>query len=165
MVSHTIRFLLWAADYARPYTRALKDGEQKPHESELQADLHLALSMTPELAGRAGLELSDVATGRADIYTVFNSGRRYLTEVKRELSDATNGSLEAKYSGQAAEYATSNMPLGQLVVLDLTDHRSGGRHLNDSAWVTHRLPKHGETRRSIVVAVVTGNRPTPSQIR
>lgn len=165
VVSHTIRFLLWAADYARPYTRALKEGEQKPHERELQVDFHLALSMTPELAGHAGLELSDVATGRADIYTVFNSGRRYLTEVKRELNDASNGSLAAQYSGQAAEYATSNMPLGQLLVLDLTDHRFGGRHLNDSAWVTHRLPEHGATRRSIVVAVVTGNRPTPSQIR
>ena len=88
-----------------------------------------------------------------------------MTEVKRELNDASNGSLAAQYSGQAAEYATSNMPLGQLLVLDLTDHRFGGRHLNDSAWVTHRLPEHGATRRSIVVAVVTGNRPTPSQIR
>jgi len=54
-------------------------------------------------------ERSDIATGRADV-TVRFGDVELVTEVKRELADATPQALERSYLGQAAEYSGPGDP-------------------------------------------------------
>ena len=108
------------------------------------------------------MEHSNIAGGRADVITTFDGAQRYVTEVKRELADASRDKLEAAYLSQALEYQSTSQPLGQLLVLDLTDHSAGTPHIGDSVWVTHRKDADGRITSSAIVAVVRGNRPTPS---
>jgi hypothetical protein len=130
----------------------------------LQEDLHYFLCLVPAFAGRVVWEPRNVATGRADLCVLFDAGRRYFVETKRELSDASKENLNARYAAQAAEYQGTSVPLSELVVLDLTDHTGSTRHLSDSAWVHHRSVDGQEALRSVVVGVVTGNRKPPSSL-
>jgi hypothetical protein len=93
------------------------------------------------------------ATDRGDPSVQFDGGRRYYIEAKREQSMPNRDHLKARYTSQAAECQSVNVPLLELVVLDVTDHSTGSRHFGDSAWVHHR-DAAGETIRSVAVAVV-----------
>jgi hypothetical protein len=161
LVLNTVRFLVYVGDAKQTYTALIAPGASAPLEAELQRHFHEFLSAT-ELAGRVGMEHSNIASGRADVITTFDGAQRYVTEVKRELGDAGRASLESAYLAQALEYQSTNEPFGQLLVLDLTDHAAGTPHLNDSIWVTHRQDGAGRITGSALVAVVRGNRPTPS---
>jgi hypothetical protein len=105
--------------------------------------------------------MSDVATGRADVLVTFGT-IRYLTEIKREMARVDKAKLEAKYVQQAAEYGNTNVPLGQLLVLDLAPHADGTSRIDESMWVARHRPQGTSRDRSVVVGVVAGNRPTPS---
>lgn len=164
LVVHTVRFLVYVGDNAQPYTAHLPRGGAVPLEADIQNHFHEFLSAS-DLAGRAGKEHSNIAGGRADVIVTFDAARRYVTEVKRELSNAARESIESAYLAQAVEYQSTNEPLGQLLVLDLTNHSGGTPHINDSIWVTHRRDAAGRVTNSTVVAVVRGNRPTPSAMR
>lgn len=164
LVVNTVRFLVYVGDNAQPYTAPIPRGGIVPLEADIQDHFHEFLSAS-ELAGRAGKEHSNIAGGRADVIVTFDGARRYVTEVKRELSNATRESIESAYLVQATEYQSTNEPLGQLLVLDLTNHSGGTPHINDSIWVTHRRDAAGRVTNSTVVAVVRGNRPTPSTMR
>jgi hypothetical protein len=161
LVLNTVRFLVFVGDTKQTYTALIAPGASAPLEVELQRHFHQFLSAT-ELAGRVGMEHSNIASGRADVITTFDGAQRFVTEVKRELSDASRASLESAYLAQALEYQSTNEPFGQLLVLDLTDHAAGTSHINDSIWVTHRQDETGRITASALVAVVRGNRPTPS---
>ena len=161
LVLCTVRFLVYAGDSKQAYTEPIKPGNAAPLEAELQKHFHQYLSGT-DLAGRVGMEHSNIAGGRADVITTFDGAQRYVTEVKRELSDASRDKLEAAYLPQALEYQSTSQPLGQLLVLDLTDHSAGTPHISQSVWVTHRRDADGRITASAVVAVIRGNRPTPS---
>lgn len=161
LVLYTVRFLVYVGDNKQAYTTLIAPGTSAPLEVALQKHFHEYLSAT-ELAGRVGMEHSNIASGRADIVTIFDGAQRYVTEVKRELTDASKENLETAYIAQALEYQSTSEPLGQLLVLDLTDHSAGTPHLNESIWVTHRRNSDGRVTASAVVAVVRGNRPTPS---
>lgn len=158
---NTVRFLVYVGDTRQPYTAPIAPGGPAPLEAELQKHFHQFLSGT-ELAGRVGMEHSNIASGRADVITTFDGAQRYVTEVKRELNDASKDRLEAAYLAQALEYQSTNEPFGQLLVLDLTDHSSGTPHITDSIWVTHRRAETGRITASTVLAMVRGNRPSPS---
>lgn len=162
LVTATVCYLAHVADNRRAWTRPLEELEKVPLERVLQEDLYHFLCMVPMFATRVMLEPLNSATGRGDLSVQFDGGRRYYIETKREQSRVDRDHLNASYTGQAAEYQASNVPLSELVVLDLTDHSSGSRHLSDSAWVHHRDRAGVETMRSVVVAVVTGNRLAPS---
>jgi hypothetical protein len=164
LVSVTLRFLLMAADAPAPYMRLLKPNESIPLEAELQRDYATFLKGSP-LSGRIGVELRDVAGGRADVYVTFDGAQRFVIEIKRELDDNSRVGVEAAYLAQAIEYQVTNVPLSMLLVLDLTDHSHGICHLADTAWVVHRNNTGGKTRRSAVIAVVAGNRPFPSSMK
>lgn len=164
LVRQTVRFLVYIGDNAQPYTKFIAEGETVPLEADIQKHFHQFLSAS-ELAGRVGMEHSNIAGGRADVITTLDGGRRYVTEVKRELKDASRRSLENSYLAQAVEYQSTNEPLGQLLVLDLTDHTSGTPHIKDSIWVTHRRDGAGHAIASAVIAVVRGNRPSPSRMK
>jgi hypothetical protein len=71
-------------------------------------------------------------------------GQRYIAEIKRELANALRDNLEDKYLAQAVEYQGTNVPLGLLLVLDLTAHPHGLPHLRDTVWVgtaRDRMPR------------------------
>jgi len=161
LVLYTVRFLVYVGDTRQAYTKPVAPGAGAPLERELQKHFHQYLSAT-DLAGRVGMEHSNIAGGRADVITTFDGAQRYATEVKREQSDASRGKLEAAYLAQALEYQSTSEPLGQLLVLDLTDHSAGTPHISHSVWVTHRRDAGGAITSSAVVAVVRGNRPAPS---
>lgn len=164
LVSITLRFLLMAADAPSAYMRLLKPDEQVPLEAELQKHYATFLRSSP-LSGRAGVELRDVAGGRADVYVTFDGAQRFVIEIKRELNDNSRAGIQTAYLAQATEYQVTNVPLSMLLVLDLTDHSQGIGHLSDTAWVVHRNNPDGNTRRSTVIAVVAGNRPFPSSMK
>jgi hypothetical protein len=161
LVVNTVRFLVYVGDNAQPYTARIPRGGTPPREADIQNHFHEFLSAS-DLAGRVGKEHSNIAGGRADVIATFDGARRYVTEIKRELGNSARASLEAAYLAQAVEYQSTNEPLGQLLVLDLTDHSGGTPHISDSIWVTHRRDAADEVTNSMVVAVVRGNRPTPS---
>jgi hypothetical protein len=77
-------------------------GEALPVEADLQYESYVWLAGPWEFAGRVRAERSDIATGRADV-TVRFGDIELVTEVKRELADATPQALERSYLGQAAE--------------------------------------------------------------
>src|SRR4051794_28736580 len=106
------------------------------------------------------MEARHVATGRVDIQANFGTVRFYI-EVKCEERDASDAALEKSYLTQAADYAGTNPTLGQLVVLDLTKHPDGVRHLRESAWVASHRPTGSSIDRYVAVGVVIGNRDTP----
>lgn len=161
LVVNTVRFLVYVGDNAQPYTARIPHAGMSPLEVDIQNHFHEFLSASG-LAGRVGKEHSNIAGGRADVIATFDGARRYVTEVKRELGNSARASLEAAYLAQAVEYQSTNEPFGQLLVLDLTDHSGGTPHINDSIWVAHRRDAAGKVTNSTVVAVVRGNRPTPS---
>ncbi|MCR6706627.1 MAG: hypothetical protein NVV66_18705 [Cellulomonas sp.] len=88
-----------------------------------------------------------------------------VTEVKRELKDATPVALERNYLGQATAYSGSGEPFSQLLVLDLTDHSGGVRTLPELAWVAEHRADPEASPQHAVVAVVIGNRPTPRNVK
>lgn len=160
----TVRFLVHVGDNAQTYTAPISPNGAAPLEVDIQNHFHEFLSAS-DLAGRVGKEHANIAGGRADVVTTFDGARRYVTEVKRELRTAERQSIESAYLAQAAEYQSTNEPLGQLLVLDLTDHSGGTPHLQDSIWVAHRRDASGKVTNSTVIAIVRGNRPTPSAMK
>ncbi len=164
LVVNTVRFLIYVGDNAQTYTARIPKDGTPPLEEAIQNHFHEFLSAS-DLAGRVGKEHSNIAQGRADVIVTFDGARRYITEVKRKLSNAKRTSIEAAYLAQSVEYQSTNEPLGQLLVLDLADHSGGTPHINDSIWVAHRRDAGGNVTNSTVVAVVRGNRPTPSKMR
>lgn len=109
------------------------------------------------------MEVPNISTGRVDVLVVGEGGKRFVTEVKRELSDASFPAIADAYFGQAADYHVNSDPLGQLLVLDLTDHSEGVPAVANSISVETR--DVGGSLRSIVIYVVRGNRPEPSAIK
>jgi hypothetical protein len=169
LLHQTLLFLLSRADLTtktwglhkkdNDYRRALGKGDALPLEEDLQQDFHQWLQCGP-LAGLVAVERSDIALGRADVIVTFGT-IRYLTEIKRELTDATRQSIEEHYLYQAAEYGNTNVPFGQLLVLDLTPHPDGTPRLDESAWLARHRPTGTTKDRMVVVGVVAGNRSTP----
>jgi hypothetical protein len=161
LVAETVTFLATRQDLQRSAAvDYLQPMRPPPREARLQDDFADWLRRGP-LAGHIDIEVPNVATGRADIKVGFGA-TRFFIEVKRELRDASPAALERSYLVQAADYSGTSATLGILLVLDLTAHPSGVRHLSECAWVTRWTPPNSTVTRYLVVAVVTGNRSTPS---
>jgi hypothetical protein len=165
LVTATVRFLAHCLEERPSFTAAFSKEAAAPLERELQDGFKSHLDMS-DLAGRSAIEVSGVAGGRADVVLYFNDGARYVTEVKRELSRATRDALETAFLSQTVAYQSANLPFGQLLVLDLTRDRDVGlERLDESIWIAHNKSDDGVVVASTVVAVVRGNRPTPSRRR
>lgn len=170
LVDHTLTFLLDRYDRGGPILpgqpdvlRKLASDEERPQEKELQYQFYVWVATSSQFAGRAQCEMSPVATGRTDVI-VRIADIRVVTEVKRELQDATKNSLQ-RYVPQSAAYSGSNVPFSQLLVLDLTDHTSGVAPLGDLIWAEAHNSEPDASVQHVVVAVVPGNRPTPSELK
>jgi hypothetical protein len=171
MTERTLTFLLDRYDRGGPIVpgrpniiRPQKDGDVLPLEADLQVDFYIWLAAGWDLAGKVGLELSSTATGRADV-TVRIGEIRLVTEVKRELRDASRAALESSYLAQSAEYSGSNVPFSQMLVLDLTDHHHGTPSLASCVWHAVYQPTVSTDSRNVTIAVVVGNRPSPSDLK
>jgi hypothetical protein len=160
----TASLLGTSIDGQRPYDyrRRPEPGQRQPLESDLQRDFHSWLSSGP-LWQTAAVEPIDLALGRADVMTRFGS-LRYLTEVKKDKHDASRQHIEGTYLTQTAEYGNTNVPFGQLLVLDLTPktHTGGTQRLDELVWIATDRPAGAAVDRVVVVGVLPGNRLRPS---
>ncbi|MGW9070297.1 hypothetical protein ACWGQT_12750 [Streptomyces yangpuensis] len=135
---------------------------RKPVEADLQRDFHQWLQMGP-LHNAVMVEPVDVAMGRGDVMVHFGS-LRFLTEIKQDDSDNSRQYLEGRYLTQTADYSNTNVPFGQLLVLDLTSKSAtkGNLRVEESVWSTTHRPRGATVDRAVVVGIVAGNRTTPS---
>ena len=139
----------------RHYLRAFAIRANAPPERALQADLFDYLLGH----GYVDMEKSSVSAGRADLY-LPEDGYRFVIEVKRLLDDWD--SEIPPFVGQTAAYQQTDVRLGALAILDLTNRPAGSPHLNQCFEVRSQTFADGDSRRVVVVRV-PGNRLVPSQ--
>jgi len=140
----------------------LYESNTRPLESALQEDFHDYLLGNLINAG-VTVEKSNIAGGRIDVNISFGSFN-FSVEIKRDWKDCSFELLKSKYLGQAAEYLNTDVKIGFLMVLDLTDKSSGIRSIESCIKVEVVKKVNDPVERAIVVLVVPGNRKTPSKI-
>lgn len=138
-------------------------GQDLPVEKDLQQDYYYFVSGNIS-AGDIRVEMSDVASGRADVYFSFGA-IKYVAEIKRELYDSSFEALRTKYLGQAAEYQNTNVKLGFLLVLDLTEKRQGAGDIKTHVKVEILDATEISGQCAVVVIRVPGRRIIPSQVK
>lgn len=159
-----LRFLISRMDLTRANTPAVaylfesSDGSA-PKEARLQEDLHQFL--IGSLGTSVVVEKMDVAGGRADV-CLFHMGMRLIIEVKREDRDISFESLSHSYSAQSTEYQNTNLRLGFLAVLDLSQKPSGSKHVSELVHEEIVLRPGERTPRGLVILRIPGNRKVPS---
>ena len=136
----------------------IREGEPTPLEKSLQQDFMRFLQTS--MLGSVD-EVRGIAAGRADVMHQFE-GIRFITEIKREEEDASFENLIASYGAQTTLYQNTNIPIGILLVLDLTT-RSG---LSEHFRTLYRtevsdLLRNGTTR-GVLVVKVPARRVNPS---
>ncbi|QXP54476.1 hypothetical protein H0I25_10270 [Cellulophaga sp. HaHa_2_95] len=134
-----------------------------PKEVALQDDLHDYLIGNINTA-TTSVEKSDVAGGRIDVNVAFNMFN-FSIEIKRDLNDCSFEKIRSKYLGQSAEYLGTDVKLGFLMVLDLTDKSSGMGSIESNVKVEIIKKDNDPIERAIVVIIVPGNRKTPSNVK
>lgn len=164
LVQQTVRFLvrcynLGAGTGGRRTDYLRTSAGPTPKERALQADYLDWLKDGP-FSDAVRAEVPDIGAGRADVVVDLPHFSFYI-ECKREESDASHDGLR-RYVGQARAYSVTNVAFGILLVLDLTDHRTGIPDMFSSVWVELVQVTTEETPRHIVVIRVPGNRPVPS---
>lgn len=163
LMSQTMRYLVHTLDTKLEFTRRLQAGDPLPLESAVHAHFKQFLDGS-SLSGRVTSEVENIGSGRADVVTFGSSGVRIVTEVKRESRDNSKEFLHKEYIRQTVAYSATNVPFGQLLILDLTDRSDPSlEHLGSSLWVHHIAGEDGVVRASVLVAVVRGNRDRPSR--
>ncbi|MCP1548425.1 MULTISPECIES: hypothetical protein [Methylorubrum] len=134
------------------------EGETDPLEKEIQQDF-MRFIRTAKF-GTVD-ELRGVAAGRADVVHQVD-GVRFITEVKREEEDASFENLLASYGDQTALYQNTNLPIGILLVLDLTTKGGLSGHFR-TLYRTEVGDLLGDgTRRGVLIVKVPGRRIAPS---
>lgn len=134
-----------------------------PKEVALQDDFHDFL-IGNLYDANISVEKSNVAGGRVDVSVAFSSFN-FSVEIKRDSKDCSFEAIRSNYLGQAAEYLGTDVKLGFLMVLDLTDKSSGMRSIESNVKVEIVKKDNDPIERAIVVIVVPGNRKTPSKIK
>lgn len=128
----------------------VRDGESNPLEKSLQQDF-MRFMRTAKL-GTVD-EIRGIAAGRADVAHHLD-GTRFITEIKREEEDASFENLIASYGAQTTLYQNTNIPIGILLVLDLTTRDGLSGHFR-TLYQTEvgDLLRDGTTRGVLVVKV------------
>tara|TARA_R110002020_G_scaffold40554_16_gene119867 strand:+ start:432 stop:2354 length:1923 start_codon:yes stop_codon:yes gene_type:complete len=130
-------------------------------ENDLQSDLHDWLSGNL-ISGNIKTEVSDVSSGRTDIYVTFGS-YSFVIELKKHEGVVDQSSSEV-YIGQAGQYQATNVKLGLLGILELVSGKTETPNLEDCFWFNSYVPKGTVTQRNLVVFRVPGNKTVPSQL-
>lgn len=133
--------------------------DKLPREKVLQQDMIRFL--TTSGFGQVH-ELDGVGGGRSDI-VVIHYGIRIVIELKRELDDASWHNLLSDYGQQTVTYQNTNVRLGALLVLDLTDRGGLTPHM-DTLWHCSIDDLVGDGARGVFVARVPGRRMKPNQL-
>lgn len=110
-----------------------------------------------ELSRAVHAEVRDIAGGRADVLFDFYQFR-FVAELKREFDDASRVNVR-QFLGQAGLYSGTDVHLGLLLVLDLTDKSTGVPSFRDNVWCEKLA---ATSLRHVVVVRVPGNRIHPS---
>ena len=162
----TIRFVQLRQDIetGRPGGRFYYLTQPNALEREIHLDYYEFLKGT-SLGAVVDIESSHVGGGRTDISFRYG-GTRIVAEIKRDKDPAKPGQLD-RYLNQAGLYQSSNVALGLLIVLDLSPKPQGQvRSLGHSIWLAEKPAlSAGDERRSIVTALIAGNRPSPSHVK
>tara|TARA_R110002072_G_scaffold28296_3_gene91060 strand:- start:1878 stop:3797 length:1920 start_codon:yes stop_codon:yes gene_type:complete len=160
----SLRFLRDRQDLGRAtggprcrYLFAWGDDEAPPLEADLQSDYRDFLMGSP-YGEFSKVEARDHAGGRVDVAISFET-HRFVAELKRELVSSSREGLR-RYLGQASLYQGTDVRLGLLIVLDLTDKSTGVPHFRDNVWLEEI---GGPSPRFVVVLRVQGNRIRPSR--
>ena len=166
LVEKTLLFLALRHDISRlmatPLAGHLFEGDDRKSETKekaLHQDFYGSLKMS-DLARHVDTEVWEIGGGRVDVLLSFDDFR-FVVEIKRELDDPSPEGLR-QYLGQSVLYHSTDVKLGLLLVVDLTEKRSGPPSLEKSIWVDRSRPKASDDWRYVVVAVVPGNRRRPS---
>jgi hypothetical protein len=130
-------------------------------EWDLQADLREWLTGNLNV-GEVLTEVSGISSGRADVFVTFG-GTRFVIELKKEDGTASRESLRA-YLGQTVAYQVTNVRLGFLGVLDLTQSTAPASHLDTNVWVEKVQVPTENVLRHVVVFTVPGNLQVPSSL-
>jgi hypothetical protein len=130
---HTLRFLADRMNIQLSAARVAYLTDPGALEGALQED-YREWMVGNGLQGIVDIEVRDTAAGRVDVRFAFGADR-IVTEVKRDEDPFADGAL-AKYLNQAGAYQVSNVRLGILLVLDLSDKTKGqARSLERSVWL------------------------------
>lgn len=163
---HSLKFLISRMDGTKlnnKYLGYLFKQQSKPLENELQKDYFQYMNSTL-LHGNTTVEKNDVAGGRVDV--CFSFGKYNISaEIKRDWKDCSFEAIRAKYLGQAAEYSNTDVKLGFLIVLDLTQKQNGIKSIESSVKVEIVEKENDPIKRAVVVIVVPGMKKTPSNIK
>lgn len=159
----TIEFVRHSLDATQSYLRPWTTGSPSPQERDIH-EHYATYLQSSVLGGRVRVEIRNVATGRADVHVTMDDGVTVVVEVKRETSNASRENLEKQYLGQAVAYSGTSIPFSGLLILDLTGDNPTPS-LSDAMWVRHHTPPGSLTQRSVLCAIVTGNRPPPSSTK
>lgn len=145
-----------SGDRRQEYLFAWRAAGKPPLEKDLGLD-YRGFLVGSELSRAVHAEVRDIAGGRADVLIDFYQFR-FVAELKREFDDASRANVQ-QFLGQAGLYSGTDVHLGLLLVLDLTDKSTGVPSFRDNVWcekLATTPPRH------VVVVRVPGNRIDPS---
>jgi hypothetical protein len=160
-----MRYTRWSIEVetggalGEPFLRPFTKEEDAPEEVDMARDL--ARRLYTSLSTSPRWEVKNLGSGRTDIVLFY--GAFYLViECKRELKNASMDYLSARYSVQPAEYGATDIPVGFLVVLELTP-KARNALLHQCLSVTEVPPAEAGGRPHAVVTVrIQGNTRSPS---
>lgn len=136
------------------YLKRFSSKATAPKESALQEDLHNYLLSVLS----ADVEKTDISSGRVDIY-IPRIDFRLVIELKRGFK-WTDDEL-TPFLTQTVAYNQTDIRLGVLGVLDLSDRLPGVPHIDNCFEVVKRKVD-GEVDRTALIMRVPGNVRTPS---
>ncbi|WP_232496200.1 hypothetical protein [Novosphingobium kaempferiae] len=132
-------------------------------EADLQRD-YLATVQAGSGGGGVRSEARAIAHGRADV--AFDMGLiTIVAELKKSNRARTLEELLDHFGLQATAYQRSNVRLGLLIVLDLTDRGGTGEHFDVSSQILEKVPQGTSTAYSIAVVRIQGRKRTPSAVK
>ncbi len=143
------------------YLRKLSPNDKDPLESALANDLHNHLQRT--LGGQILQEVPNIGGGRIDLVWIWPEFR-LVVECKRRKRGERSPNMEAKLA-QAEQYQVTDVPIGALVILDLTDK---GHLIDLESCVSVEVLQAvdgGTIDHYVTVFIVQGNKPAPSSSR
>ncbi|EKN5950062.1 TPA: hypothetical protein PXP68_004512 [Yersinia enterocolitica] len=107
-------------------------------------------------------EVEGIGTGRADLFATFG-GHRFVLEMKRHYGHLDRVAAQ-KYCNQAATYQNTNVKLGFLGVLELSNRSGPPPSLEECIWYESVLPENSNVVRHLIVFRVVGNLNSPSSM-
>ncbi|MET8209572.1 hypothetical protein ABZT51_26715 [Streptomyces sp. NPDC005373] len=160
-----VRYTRWSIEaetggaLGEPFLRPFTKDEEAPEEVDMAK--HLAGRLYTSLSTSPRWEVKNLGAGRTDI-VLFYGAFHLVIECKRELKNASMDYLSARYSVQAAAYGATDLPVGFLVVLDLTPKPR--KVQLDQCLSVHEVPaaEPGGRPHAVLTVRIQGNTRSPS---